>query len=131
MTADEYVMEWEWVAPNYILDKKEAKMWSIDICLEHISASTSDKVEMRYMYDPRWCACVMIRKVDMRYMYDPSWCACVMISKVDMRYMYDPRWWHREEYTVDIYCLLELNMLGVHGRWVIAGETKRGHDVRD
>ena len=44
VTADEYVMEWQWVAPNYILDKQEAKMWSIDISLEQISASSSDKV---------------------------------------------------------------------------------------
>ena len=46
VTADQYIGDWKWTAPHYILDKKEAKLWSIEVSLEHLSASSSDKVNL-------------------------------------------------------------------------------------
>ena len=40
VTADECIEEWLWTAPNYIIDKKGAKMWGVDVSLEHLSASS-------------------------------------------------------------------------------------------
>ena len=72
VTAGEYVTEWQWVAPNYILDKQEAKMWSIDISLEHISASSSDKVSYTLVAHGRVVGFVSLEAVPVAVMASNS-----------------------------------------------------------
>ena len=45
-TADAYVEEWRWAFPNFIIDKKCGKMWSLEVNLEYLCVSSSDKVNL-------------------------------------------------------------------------------------
>mmetsp|Transcript_36257 Transcript_36257/g.85934 ORF Transcript_36257/g.85934 Transcript_36257/m.85934 type:complete len:652 (+) Transcript_36257:212-2167(+) len=44
--AENFVQEWEFEHPHYILDRKSGKMWSLELNLEVLCASSSDKVNL-------------------------------------------------------------------------------------
>eukprot|EP00286_Rhodomonas_abbreviata_P012490 CAMPEP_0181318796 /NCGR_PEP_ID=MMETSP1101-20121128/17203_1 /TAXON_ID=46948 /ORGANISM="Rhodomonas abbreviata, Strain Caron Lab Isolate" /LENGTH=754 /DNA_ID=CAMNT_0023426301 /DNA_START=195 /DNA_END=2462 /DNA_ORIENTATION=+ len=44
--AEQFIQEWSFEQPHYILDRKAGRMWGLELNLEHLCASSSDKVNL-------------------------------------------------------------------------------------